>query len=55
VWAIAVTAVVVAAVGMGRMAWRMWRSNEEPEPGGSMSRQKFGRTKDQKPENNRPD
>jgi hypothetical protein len=54
VWAIAVAAVVVAVVGMGRMAWRMWRSNEEPEPGGSLSRQMFGRTKDRKPRKDTP-
>ena len=53
-WAIAVAALVVAVVGMGRMAWRMWRYNEEPEPGGSLSRQMFGRTKDRKPRKDTP-
>jgi hypothetical protein len=45
---IAVAGLVLAVLGMGRMAWRLWRDNEEPEPGGSLGRQMLGRTRDQK-------
>jgi hypothetical protein len=38
--------VAAVAVGIGRMIWRIVRSNEEMQPGGSMGRQMFGRSKD---------
>jgi hypothetical protein len=42
--------VLFPVIGMGRMAWRIWRQNKEMEPGGSFGRQFFGRAKDRKPE-----
>jgi hypothetical protein len=35
-------------IGMTLMAWRIWRHNEEMVPGGSMSHQMFGRSKDRR-------
>ncbi len=40
--------ILVTVLGLGRMAWRTWRHNEELRPGGSASRQMFGRTEDAK-------
>lgn len=34
---------LAAVVGLGWMAWRMVRRNEEMEAGGSLGRQMFGR------------
>jgi hypothetical protein len=42
---VAAVFLLVAALGLGRMAWRLWRGDEELEPGGSMGRQMFGRSK----------
>lgn len=36
VWLLAV------AFAVGRMAWRFFHGNEEPQPGGSLGRQLFG-------------
>jgi hypothetical protein len=38
--------VLLAAVGMGRLAWRFWHGNEELRAGGSMSRQMFRRARE---------
>jgi hypothetical protein len=35
---------------VGRMAWRFFRGDIEPEAGGSLGRQFLGREKDEKPE-----
>jgi len=42
---IAVAIFVLVLLGMGRMAWRILRHNEQLEPGGSYSSQVFGRAK----------
>ena len=36
---------LVTVVSLARMAWRTFHDNEEMVPGGSLSRQFFGRTK----------
>ena len=36
--------VVLVVVALGRMWWRIWRGNEEPQAGGSMGRQLLDRT-----------
>ncbi len=41
----AIASVLLIGLGVARMAWRFLRQNEEPEAGGSMGRQMFGRTK----------
>lgn len=33
---------VFVVLGFGRLAWRIWRDNEEMEPGGSMGDQMLG-------------
>ena len=38
--------VLLPLIGLGRMAWRILLHDEEPQPGGSLSRQMFGRRKD---------
>jgi hypothetical protein len=38
--------ILMPLVGIGRMAWRIFRHDEEPQPGGSLGRQMFGRRKD---------
>ena len=40
---IAVVFAVLVLAGLIRMAWRFLHDNEEPEAGGSFSRQFFGR------------
>jgi len=50
---IGVAWVLVAVLGLGRMAWRILRHNEEMQSGGSMGRQMFGRTKEKKPKRKR--
>jgi hypothetical protein len=37
--------VLVPMLVMGRMAWRIWRHNDEMEPGGSLGRQYLSRSK----------
>jgi hypothetical protein len=37
--------VLAAVVAMGYTAWRFFHGNEELEPGGSLGRQLFGRTR----------
>ena len=49
----AVAWVLVAMLGMGRIAWRFWYHNEEKQAGGSLGRQMFGRTKEKKPKRKR--
>ena len=49
-----VVGILVAAVGFGRMAWRILSGEEQFEPGGSYSRQAVGRYhEDRKPERRR--
>ncbi|MGI9112451.1 MAG: hypothetical protein ACR2GT_09725 [Gaiellaceae bacterium] len=42
---IAVALFLLVVLGIGRMVWRIVRDNEQLEPGGSYSRQLFGRDK----------
>jgi hypothetical protein len=42
---IAVALVLLFVLGVARMAWRFLRQNEQPEAGGSLGHQLFGRTK----------
>jgi hypothetical protein len=37
---------VLTVAALARWAWRLFRYNEEPIAGGSMSRQMFGRSRD---------
>ena len=39
---ISVAILVVVALGMGRMGWRLWHNNEQMEAGGSMGDQMLG-------------
>jgi hypothetical protein len=36
---IGLAVIVLAALGLVHMAWRIWRGNEEFEPGGSLGHQ----------------
>jgi hypothetical protein len=38
----------LVVLDVARMAWRIWRHDEEMQPGGSSSRQMFGRTGNRK-------
>ncbi len=42
---IVVAMLLVAVVGMARLAWRTFHDNEEMVPGGSLGRQFLGRRK----------
>lgn len=42
---IVVASVLLIALGVARMLWRIGRGNEEMESGGSLGHQLFGRTK----------
>ncbi|MBA3476752.1 MAG: hypothetical protein H0T10_08390 [Actinobacteria bacterium] len=42
---IAAASLLLIVLGVARVAWRFLHDNEEPQAGGSMGRQLFGRTK----------
>ena len=50
-----VALVALPVVGLGRIAWRIWRHNEEMQSGGSLSDQMFGRTSDRRLAEKDPD
>jgi hypothetical protein len=52
---VAVVLMVAVVLAFARMAWRIWRHNEPLEPGGSYSRQAFGRYGTPRFEDEQPD
>jgi hypothetical protein len=42
---IVAVAALLVVLSLGRMAWRIFRGNEQMESGGSMGHQMFGRNK----------